>query len=311
MRSSKDDHLKKQGVPMSNPGQDYSNTYFVQDRSNEDELARLQIIDQMITAGMGGVLPEQADLSRFQRVLDVGCGTGGWLIELARQSPQTARLVGVDASKRIVTYAREQASTQQMSERVQFQAMDALFTLPFPDYSFDLVTHRFAMSWLRTWEWSRLLQEYLRVCKPGGVIRVTESDFLTESSSPALLRLWQIAFQAFWQSGHFFVAEPDGVTCQLAQLMQQEGLENVQTRAYELHYRAGAQEADLFTENTRLGFRTALPFYRKWMRLPDDYEAIYQQALAEMLQPDFTATLRLLTVWGTSLGYSRDVFSEG
>jgi hypothetical protein len=44
--------------------------------------------------------------------------------------------------------------------------------------------------------------------------------------------------------------------------------------------------------------RTALPFSRKWSRVPDDYEAIYQQALSEMQQPDFVATWSLLTVWG-------------
>ncbi len=32
------------------------NTYFVQDRSNEDEFARLQVLDRMLTTGMGGAL---------------------------------------------------------------------------------------------------------------------------------------------------------------------------------------------------------------------------------------------------------------
>ena len=59
------------------------NTYFVQDRSNEDEFARLRVLDRMLTTGMGGVLPEQPDPTRFKRVLDVGCGAGGWLIETA------------------------------------------------------------------------------------------------------------------------------------------------------------------------------------------------------------------------------------
>ena len=59
-------------------------TYLVQDRSNLEEIKRLEIQDQMVTAGMGGVLPERADPTVLQRVLDVGCGTGGWLIETAQ-----------------------------------------------------------------------------------------------------------------------------------------------------------------------------------------------------------------------------------
>jgi hypothetical protein len=44
-------------------------------------------------------------------------------------------------------------------------------------------------------------------------------------------------------------------------------------------------------ENNQLTFRTGLPFLRKWTQVPDDYEALCQQALQEMQQPDFVATL--------------------
>ena len=55
------------------PRQEYGGTYFVQDGSNEEELTRVAIQDQMITAGMGGVPPEQSDPTHLRRVLDVGC----------------------------------------------------------------------------------------------------------------------------------------------------------------------------------------------------------------------------------------------
>ena len=32
--------------------------------------------DKMLTAEMGGVLPELSDPTQLRRVLDVGCGTG-------------------------------------------------------------------------------------------------------------------------------------------------------------------------------------------------------------------------------------------
>jgi len=80
----------KERDAMSNPTdprRENPNTYFVQDRSNEEEAIRLRVQDQMTTAGMGGVLPEQSDPTAFQRVLDVGCGTGNWLIEAAKTFP--------------------------------------------------------------------------------------------------------------------------------------------------------------------------------------------------------------------------------
>src|SRR6266566_1805479 len=128
------------------PRREHPSTYVVQDRSNEEELTRLQLQDQMITAGMGGVLPEQPDPAIFQRVLDVGCGTGGWLIEAARAYPSMSLLVGVDVSSRMLEYARAQAEARQASDRVQFRAMDALRMLEFPADFFDLVNQRIGAS---------------------------------------------------------------------------------------------------------------------------------------------------------------------
>ena len=56
------------------PGKEQPSTYFVQDRSNKEELQRLQIQDHLLTTAMGGVLPEQPDTLHFERVLDIGCG---------------------------------------------------------------------------------------------------------------------------------------------------------------------------------------------------------------------------------------------
>src|SRR5690349_16994706 len=148
--------------PLPNKSREYPSTYFVQDRSSLGEMTRLQIADQLITTRMGGVLPEQEDLSLFESVLDVGCGTGSWLIELAHTAPTIQRLVGVDISSKMVMYARTLAEAQGVSDRVSFREMDALRLLDFPTETFDLVNHRLGLSWLRKWDWPRLLHEYQR-----------------------------------------------------------------------------------------------------------------------------------------------------
>ncbi len=282
----------------TDPRQEHPSTYFVQDRSNEEELTRLQIQGQLFTALMGGVLPEQPDPTIFQRVLDVGCGPGSWLIEAAKTYPSMSLLVGVDVSSRIIAYAQAQAETERVSDRVQFRTMDAIRMLEFPRDYFDLVNQRSAASWLRTWDWPKLLQEFQRVCRPGGVIRVTEADFNVESSSPAFNRLNDMCLQALYQAGHYFTAEGNGVISQLARLLHQYGLQDVQTRACALEYRAGTPEGQHFVEDMRIAYRTIMPFLRKWIRVPDDHEAIYQRMLSEMQQPDFVARVDLLTAWG-------------
>jgi len=262
-------------------------------------MTRLQIQDEMLTTGMGGVLPEQPDPAIFQRVLDVGCGTGGWLIEAAKTYPSMSMLVGVDVSNKMLEYARAQAEAGQVTDRVKFRAMDALRMLEFPADYFDLVNQRFGASFLRKWDWPKILQEYQRVAQPGGVVRVTEADFILECSSPALSRLYQLACEAFYQAGNYFTPSSNAVISELARLLDQYGLQDVQTRSHTLEFRAGTPEGQRFAEETKLVYRTMLPFLRKWTRVPDDYEEIYQQALNETQQPDFVVKWGLLTAWGT------------
>jgi ubiquinone/menaquinone biosynthesis C-methylase UbiE len=282
-----------------NPRREQPSTYVMQNRSHDDELKRLLIHERIFTAGMGGVLPEQPDPERFQRVLDVGCGPGGWLIEAARAYPTMSLLIGADISNKMVDYAREQAKEQQVEDRVEFQQMDALRMLEFPVEFFDLVNERFGTGWLRTWEWPRFLQECLRVTRPGGVIRITEFNVIVESNSPALTRLGELATEAFDRSGHLFTPESDGVTKELAHLLRQHGLQDVQACAYALEHRADTTEGQLFVEDWRRLYRGIVPFLRQWTRLPNDYEDIYQQMVHETQQPDFVATSHVLTVWGT------------
>lgn len=280
---------------------EHPSTYIVQDRSNEEELTRLHIQDQLLNAGMGGILPEQEDLSRFKRVLDVGCGTGNWLISLAQQIPDTTLLIGADVSLRMVQYARSQAQAAGVADRVEFQVMDALRMLEFPRKDFDLVNQRLGMGYLRTWDWPGLLQEYQRVTRPGGIIRITEGN-ASVGNAPAFNTLSQLFITAMTQAGHFFFPEEDGIIRSLEPMMRQAGLLNVQTRLHQLDYPAGTPEGERFAEDVKHTYRTFIPFLRKWTNFPSNYEDIYQEMVREMQQPGFVATWRLLTVWGNNPG---------
>lgn len=279
---------------------EHPSTYFMQDRSNREELVRLNIQDQLVTSMLGGVLPEQADPTLFQYVLDVGCGTGGWLIETAKAYPGMLRLDGVDVSRKVVEFAREQATAQHVSDRVEFRTMDSLRMLEFPTNTFDLVNQRSGAGYLRTWDWSKLLHEYRRVARPGGVIRITEGDWAVESTSPALTRLFDLLLKTFYNAGHSFTPTSDGVTRELVPLMKQFGLENIQTRRYHMENRAGMPGWQGFCDDMKLVFRTTLPFQRKWIKVPDDYETLYQQMLDEIQEPEFVARGSMLTAWGTN-----------
>lgn len=280
--------------------QEHPSTYVIANRSSQEDLVRLQIQDQLITAGMGGVLPEQPDPTIFRRVLDVGCGTGGWLIEVAKTYRAIDQLIGVDISSHMVATARAQATAAGVRDRVEFQVMDALRMLEFPNASFDLVNQRAGISYLRTWDWPKLLQEYQRVLRPQGTVRITEGEWTAESTSPALTRLFELLLQAFVQAGHSFAPRRDGVTSELARLLARHGFHQVRTRAVTLTYHAGTPEGQAFVQDMTLTFRLLLPFLQKWIHVPDTYQQVYQQAIEEMDHLGFVAHGTLVTVWGTA-----------
>src|SRR6266700_3273659 len=167
--------------------QHYSGTYFVQDRRNEEELLRLAEQDRLVTASMGGVLPEQA-------------------------------------------------AAQHVDDRIELHVMDALGVLDFPDASFDLVNLRFALSFVRTWDWPRLLREFLRVVRPGGVVRLTDEEVIQQSTSPASMQFCEMLLCALYRAGHLYAQESTGLTAHLAPLLSQHGYQQVQTRVYALQY---------------------------------------------------------------------------
>lgn len=281
------------------PKKELHSTYFVQDRSNEEEMKRVRVQDHLLTTGMGGPLPEQPDPSAFRRVLDVGCGTGDWLMEVARTYPTTELLIGVDISATMLRYARAQVEDDPaLSRRVEFAMMDALRMLEFQDDFFDMVNERLAMSYLRTWEWRQYLSECMRVCHPGGVIRFTECD-IAQTSSEALNQWGDLFFRAMWQSGHFFTEDYQGITAELPHLFKRHGLQDIQIREHILHYQAGTEQCDLFIQDATHAYRTLLPFLKKWTQVPNDYDEQRQQALQDMQQPDFEVTWRYVTCWGT------------
>jgi ubiquinone/menaquinone biosynthesis C-methylase UbiE len=282
------------------PRREQPSTYFVQDRANKAERERVTIQDQMVTRGMGGVLPEQPDPTLFHRVLDVGCGTGSWLIEAARTYPEMTTLVGADISIHTVEYARKLAQEQEVGDRVEFRVMDALRVLEFPQSSFDLVNQRLGWSYLRTWDWPNLLQEYRRLARPGGVIRVTESSIFGETSSSALNQLYDIARDAFFRAGHLFVEGREGIISKLADLLHQQGIQNVQTRSVMLDHSARSDAMNTGKEDIKLLFRTVVPFLQKWTQVPKNYDQLYQQAVKDMDQPDYTAEWEIVTAWGTN-----------
>ncbi len=281
-------------------GQDNPSQYMVEDRSSNPEMIRLMIQDNLFTMGMGGPLSEQADPASLHRVLDIGCGPGGWILEAARLYPHMD-LVGIDISWRMIEYARAQAQARKLTDGVEFLVMDALRPLEFPDDSFDLVNMRFAVSFLLVTDWPRVLNELLRVTRPGGIVRVTDTE-TTQGTSQNFNHLGQMILCAFYRSGHSLTEEKMGVTHELPHLLAESGCQQVQTKASTLEFVAGTVGGQNAYQNMLFALQTMLPFLQKWGCASEEYDALREQVLIEMQQPDFRTTSQMVTAWGTKPG---------
>ncbi|HLJ33314.1 MAG TPA: hypothetical protein VKU38_06680, partial [Ktedonobacteraceae bacterium] len=89
-----------------------------------------------------------------------------------------------------------------------------------------------------------------------------------------------------------------GVAADLARLLEQYGVQNVQTHSTQIECAAGTPAGQGYAEDLRLAFRTVVPFIQKWSRLPDNYEELYREMVHDMQQPGFVASLGVLTAWG-------------
>ena len=281
----------------SEPRKDQSNTYVVQGDLYAEELHRLTIQDESTTTLMGGPLSEQSGAARMRRVLDIGSGAGSWVLSTAKTYPEMS-LIGIDISQRMVDYARQRTSDLQLTERVEFHVMNALLMLEFPDDYFDLVNLRFGLSYLRTWDWPKLLADMLRVCRPGGIVRVTECEIGGQSSSQAATQLYGLLTTALFREGHLFEQNPRGLIDHLVPLLARHGCQNVQSRTCLGTPPPGTPEAQANAQDIIGLCRVSRPFLEKWGCLPADYDAFCQQVLEEVQKSASTTSGTLLTAWG-------------
>ncbi|GIK38949.1 MAG: ubiquinone biosynthesis protein UbiE [Anaerolineae bacterium] len=95
-----------------------------------------------------------------ERVLDVGCGTGDYTLDLARQD---IRAIGIDLAPAMLAAATHKAKASGLPVGY---VQGAAETLPFPAESFNLVVSVTALEFVNSPQ--TVVAEMLRVLRPGG-----------------------------------------------------------------------------------------------------------------------------------------------
>jgi ubiquinone/menaquinone biosynthesis C-methylase UbiE len=134
------------------------------------DVMRRQIIPPVsaLVAARGG--------AEHVRLLDVGCGTGRTLHQLARTHSKL-RLAGVDLSPAYIRLARKRlAHVDELT-----LAVDNAEQLPWADATFDIVTSVYMFHELPRNARRNAVREMLRVVRPGGLVVLEDSAQLSES----------------------------------------------------------------------------------------------------------------------------------
>jgi len=102
-----------------------------------------------------------------ETMLEIGCGTGHCLVELAHAVGSQGNVLGVDISEKMLDETRKVLAQEKLVEQVELHCCDAA-QLPFADGTLDGIFTSFTLELFDTPELPHVLAEWRRVLKPGG-----------------------------------------------------------------------------------------------------------------------------------------------
>jgi ubiquinone/menaquinone biosynthesis C-methylase UbiE len=130
------------------------------------------------------VTSQASALKDHGEAVDLGCGAGQLVMDLARKAPGI-HVTGIDLSENLLGDARQSAQQAGLGERVDFR-LGNVEQIPFPDESLDLVISTASLHhWTNP---GKVLNEIHRVLKPGGVYYIF--DLRRDMALPFYLLIW-------------------------------------------------------------------------------------------------------------------------
>lgn len=259
---------------------------YVLDAENAAEMARLMTLASQIGEDMGVLFPPTVDLSAVRQVLDIACGPGQWVLDVAKKYPHI-QATGVDISQLMIAYA---STLVDDLPNAHFQNMDTRQPLSFPDESFSVVHARFITAFMKVPAWPDLVKECHRILQPGGTLCLIEGENFGISNSGSLELYNGLMVSAMRRAGHCFAPQGNmfGITALLPRLLQENGFQNISQQTYALNFSAGSKGNGPWFTNCKTGMKLIQPFLIQWeVATQQEIDVLYERVLQDIQSPDF------------------------
>ncbi|RMJ24265.1 Methyltransferase [Aspergillus sp. HF37] len=241
---------------------------------------------------LGFPLPESSEPIR---VLDSGCADGTWLLDLAGDYPQKQLgLHGIDIGSSLFL----------ANPHLDLRQHDLL--QPFPETwawenLFDVIHQRFLVWGLKENEWPRVLRNLENVLRPGGRIQLVECKWIFPELWETHPEQRKLASTQTWSTQmagmDIYIGE------KLADMLQEQGYEDVTTVPYPFAYGASAKReqdrdssAELWVESFRhLAGRMGEEGIPGVAKTPEEYHAFLDRLVEEIKAIGYAPELRMIT----------------
>ena len=127
-------------------------------------------------------------MNQESRIADLGCGTGGQTMVLARQLP--GHITGIDLSPKFIDLFNRNAVKLGMQDRVK-GIVASMNALPFQEEELDLIWSEGAIYFMGFEEGLRAWRKFL---KSGAYVAVSEASWFTEERPKEIEDFWQDAY---------------------------------------------------------------------------------------------------------------------
>lgn len=163
-------------------------------------------------------------------VLDAGCGGGSYLPWLAELVGPTGRLSALDLDEANVAVVQDRIGAWRLPCPVEARVGD-LFALPYPDATFDALWCANTSQYFSDEAVARLLDEFRRVVRPGGLIAIKEYDTYPVRLLPAPLTLfWHYA--EVWKAQQRTSIRSGWSTTELGACLRRAGMSDIRQRTF-------------------------------------------------------------------------------